>query len=67
MFLSSSMTRAFFMVHASPARGIQKVKVVPWPGWLATAMSPPWASTMSLTMARPRPMVPLASRSENWA
>lgn len=36
-------------------RGSLTVKVVPTAGWLETSMLPPWASTMALQMARPKP------------
>ena len=43
---------------AGMARGRVKKKVEPWPSALSTRMRPPWASTMCLAMARPRPVPP---------
>src|SRR3972149_2217786 len=37
------------------ARRREKKKELPFPSWLSTATVPPWASTMSFTMARPNP------------
>ena len=36
--------------------GRRTVKVALVPGWLAASMVPPWASTMALEIARPRPV-----------
>ena len=44
----------FWPVH----EGSLTVKVLPTPGWLETSMLPPWASTMALQIARPRPLRP---------
>ena len=41
--------------------GRVRVKVVPWPGTLATATRPPCASTRDLTMASPRPDPPASA------
>src|SRR5215813_4075772 len=38
--------------------GRRTVKVVPWLRWLATSTLPLWASTIHLTMERPRPEPP---------
>jgi len=38
--------------------GSRTVKELPWPNALATWTVPPWASTMALAMARPRPARP---------
>ena len=48
--------------RASPSRdsGMRTVNVLPVPGRLSTAMSPPWRFTECFTMARPRPVPPLA-------
>ena len=41
-------------------RGSLMVKVEPWPSSLHTDTSPPWVAQMCLTMARPRPVPPVA-------
>ncbi len=43
-----------------PERGRRRVKVEPWPGWLATSSAPPWRSTICRAMASPSPAPPLA-------
>src|SRR5262249_11468475 len=45
---------------ASPDAGSVSRNVVPFPSTLSQATSPPWAVTISLTMASPRP-VPVSS------
>lgn len=40
------------------ARGRVKVKVAPGPSLLRTVRAPPWAVTVCLAMARPRPVPP---------
>ena len=42
---------------APPAKNLTAAqKVLPAPGELSTVISPPWAATISATMARPRPV-----------
>ena len=41
-------------------RGSLRITMVPAPGWLEISMVPPWASTMALEMAKPRPLWPSA-------
>ena len=53
--LASLLNRATAQDYGS---GSLTVKVLPAPGWLETSMEPPWASTMALQMARPRPVPP---------
>ncbi len=43
-----------------PSSGSVKVKLAPPSGWFVAQMRPPWASTMPLQMARPRPTLPRA-------
>ena len=45
-------------VQPEGRRGISKRNVLPPPGALATATTPPWRRTMCLTMARPNPVPP---------
>src|SRR4029077_7555943 len=41
---------------APPVSGTHTLMVVPFPGSLATVMTPPWASTMRRASGRPRPV-----------
>src|SRR5262249_59826041 len=41
---------------SSQADGSVRRKVVPWPGALSQVICPPWAVTISRTMARPSPV-----------
>ena len=41
--------------------GSQRLKVVPSPSWLWAWISPPWSSTIVLTLVSPRP-VPVSVR-----
>jgi hypothetical protein len=53
-----------FMFHAS---GNRTVTVVPAPGLVSRPTVPPWAVTISRTMARPRPLLPgVASGALPW-
>ncbi len=54
----SSPRRPSFRGHVGvrPPSGSQTVKAVPVSGALSTSIQPPWRSTISLQMARPRPV-----------
>ncbi len=55
-----SLQVAAGLTVAGAASGSHTVTVVPAPGALSSAMVPPWALTISRTMASPSPLLPIA-------